>query len=86
MLIGDEPPVDILPWQEYVRDPLHDGMEIARVPIRDGMDNVTFDIRVGFDIAFDQVGRVIGQPAASLLIEATDYVRDLIESFRGEFG
>lgn len=54
MFIGDRPPVDILPWQEEVRDPLHDGMEIARVPIVDGMDGAKFDIPIGFDVAFEQ--------------------------------
>ena len=33
MLPDDGPPVDILPWQEEVREPLHDGMEIARAPL-----------------------------------------------------
>ena len=79
---ADGSSVDILPWQEEVRDPLHDGMEIARVPITDGMDGGAFDIPVGLDIAFDQVGAVKGQPATSLLIEATDYAAALIESFR----
>lgn len=82
---ADGSSVDILPWQEEVRDPLHDGMEIARVPITDAMDGGAFDIPVGLDIAFEQVGAVKGQPATSLLSEATDYVADLIESFRGEF-
>jgi hypothetical protein len=85
MLRDDAPPVDILPWQEEVREPLHDGMEIARVPIVDGMDDARFDIPIGFDVAFEQVGGVIGQPTTFLLLEATEYVGRLIESFRGEF-
>jgi hypothetical protein len=85
MFVGDSAPVDILPWQEEVREALHDGMEIARVPIVEGMDDARFDIPVGFDVAFEQVGAVVGQPATSLLIEATDYMSGLIESFRGEF-
>jgi hypothetical protein len=60
-------------------------MEIARVPITDGMNGAAFDIPIGLDIAFEEVGAVRGMPATSLLIEATDYVGDLIESFRGEF-
>ena len=85
MFKRNEPPVEILPWQEEVREPLQDGMEIARVPIVEGMDDATFDIPVGFDVAFEQVGGVRGMPATSLLTEATRYVEDLIESFRGEF-
>lgn len=85
MLRDDSPPADILPWQEEVREPLHDGMVIARVPITDRMDGARFDIPIGLDVAFEQVSGVIRQPATSLLIEATDYVSALIESFRGEF-
>jgi hypothetical protein len=76
---------DILAPQEEVREPLHDGMEIARVPIADGMEGANFDIPLGFDVAFEQVGGVIRHPATSFLIQTTKYVSDLIESFRGEF-
>ena len=72
--------VDIVPPKDEVREPLHDGMEIARVPVTDGMDGAKFDIPIGFDVAFEQLGGVRRQPATSLLTEATDYVRDLAES------
>jgi len=77
--------VDILPPQEEMRHALHDGMEIARVQMTDGMDGVTFDIPLGFDVAFDQAGGVIRHPTTSLLIDATEYVSRLIESFGDEF-
>lgn len=85
MFVDNNPPVDILPWLEEMREPLHDGMEIARVPIVDGMNHATFDIPIGFDVAFEYVGAVRGMPATHLLLEATDYVSRLIESFGAEF-
>ena len=85
MIRPDRTFVDILPPQEEVREAVHDGMEIARVPIVDDMGGVDFDVPLGFDVAFDQAGGVIRQPATSLLIDATDYVGRLIESFGEEF-
>jgi hypothetical protein len=61
MLVAGAAPVDILPWQHEVRDPLHDGMEIARVAVVTGMENARLDMPVGFDIAFERGGAVEGQ-------------------------
>jgi hypothetical protein len=85
MFRPDRPPIDILPWQETVREPLHDGMEVARVPITEGMDDVTFEIPVGMDIAFERVGGLLRHPVTDLLSKAADHVSAIIESFRGEF-
>jgi hypothetical protein len=76
---------EILPWQEHVREPLHDGVEIARVQIPEGSSGARFDIPLGFDVAFEQLGAVRRHPAADLLGKAVRHVNDLVESFSSEF-
>jgi hypothetical protein len=44
MTVGDGPPREILPWQEFVREPMVDGMEIVRVPAPT-LDHATFMFR-----------------------------------------
>jgi hypothetical protein len=82
---GDGSTEDIVAPTEEVGEHLEDGMEIARVTIPPGVGPIEFDLRLGMDIAFQQVGAVQGQPATSLLVETTDYVSNLVESFDVEF-
>lgn len=84
MTVGDGPPKEILPWQEFVREPMVDGMEIARVPVPDG-DQATFNVPVGADIAFVEVGALRHHPVTDLLVKATRHVRGLVEGFEPEF-
>jgi hypothetical protein len=84
MTTADGTVTEILPPLEEVRDPLHDGMEIVRVPAPADVRGVTVDVPFGFDIAFEQVAGLRRYTASALLIEMTDYVEKLIESFGGQ--
>ena len=85
MTTDDGVVTELLPWQEHVREPLRDGVEVARAQIPDGASGAQFDIPLGFDVAFEQLGDVRRHPASDLLEKAVRYVNDLVESFRGEF-
>ena len=84
MTVDNNPPVEILPWQEFMRDALVDGMEVARVAVADG-DRATFNVPVGVDIAFERVGDLRNHPVNDLLSKMTHHVGRLIHSFRPEF-
>lgn len=84
MTVDDGPPREILPWQEFVREPMVDGLEIVRVPVPAG-EHATFDVPVGVDIAFERVGALQNHPVNDLLVKATGHVRRLVSSFEPEF-
>jgi hypothetical protein len=84
MTVAGNRPVVILPWQEFVREPLTDGAEIVRVPVPDG-ENATFNVPIGVDIAFQQVGALRNHSVNDLLAKATNHVRQLVRSFQSQF-
>lgn len=84
MTVDDGPPQELLPWQEVVREPMVDGMEIVRVPVHAG-EHATFNVPVGVDIAFARVGALQNHPVNDLLVKATRHVRRLVSSFEPEF-
>ena len=77
--------IDIVPPQAEVRPRLTPNSEIARISDIENMENVEIDVSLGFDISFNKVGGEALEPATHLLIEMTDHVTKLIDSFAVEF-
>jgi hypothetical protein len=54
--------VEVLPGREELRDPLHDGLEIARLRLAAIGDGDSLDVPFGFDLAFEELGGLKRNP------------------------
>lgn len=63
----DGPPIEVLPYEEFLREPLAHGMEIARVAIDTLKPGTQFDLPLRMDLAFLKVGGLTNYPVTQLL-------------------